>query len=52
MASFVKQITVQELSAQGLRGIGPCAATLARAERLHAHERAVTVRLDKLADAA
>jgi len=48
VASFVKQITVQELSADGLRAIGPCAATLARAERLNAHERAVTLRLADL----
>jgi histidinol dehydrogenase len=52
VASFLKQITVQELTPQGLIEIGPCAATLARAERLHAHERAVTVRLDKLSEAA
>jgi histidinol dehydrogenase len=45
VASFVKQITVQELSQTGLRAIGPSAATLARAERLNAHERAVTLRL-------
>lgn len=48
VASFVKQITVQELTAEGLSAIGPSAATLARAERLHAHERAVTMRLDAL----
>jgi histidinol dehydrogenase len=52
VASFLKQITVQELTPQGLIEIGPCAATLARAEHLHAHERAVTVRLDKLSEAA
>jgi histidinol dehydrogenase len=51
VASFVKQITVQELSSEGLRTIGPCAATLARAEGLHAHERAVTRRLALLGDA-
>ena len=48
VASFVKQITVQELSPQGLRGIGPDAAILARAEGLHAHQRAVTLRLSAL----
>ncbi len=48
VASFVKQITVQELSANGLREIGPNAAALARAEGLHAHERAVTLRLATL----
>jgi histidinol dehydrogenase len=45
VASFLKQITVQELTHEGLRAIGPCAATLARAEGLHAHARAVTRRL-------
>ena len=45
VASFQKQITVQELSAEGLRGIGACAVTLAEAEGLHAHARAVTLRL-------
>jgi len=48
VASFQKQITVQELSAQGLRAIGPCTITLARAERLDAHARAVGVRLTAL----
>ncbi len=48
VASFLKLITVQELSREGLRAIGPCAATLAQAERLAAHERAVTVRLERL----
>jgi len=48
VASFLKQITVQELSKAGLRAIGPCAATLARAEKLEAHERAVTIRLRAL----
>lgn len=43
--SFVKAITVQELSREGLAAIGPCAMELARAEGLHAHERAVSLRL-------
>ena len=45
VASFQKQITVQQLSADGLRGIGACTTTLARAERLEAHAQAVDVRL-------
>lgn len=45
VASFQKLITVQELSADGLRSIGPCAVTLAEAEGLHAHAHAVTLRL-------
>ncbi len=48
VASFQKQITVQELSADGLRAIGPCTATLAEAEQLEAHRRAVTLRLAAL----
>ena len=52
VASFLKQITVQELTREGLRTIGPCAATLARSEGLHAHERAVTRRLAMLGEQA
>ena len=52
VASYQKQITVQELSAEGLRTIGPCTATLAAAEQLEAHRRAVTLRLAALEDAA
>jgi histidinol dehydrogenase len=48
VASFQKQITVQEVTAQGLRNIGPCTAILAAAEQLEAHRRAVTFRLDAL----
>jgi histidinol dehydrogenase len=52
VASFLKQITVQELTPAGLALIGPCAATLARVERLNAHERAVTRRLEMMSAAA
>jgi histidinol dehydrogenase len=48
VASFVKQISVQEVSAEGLRNIGPCTVTLAAAEQLEAHRRAVSMRLDVL----
>lgn len=48
VASFQKQISVQELSADGLRAIGPCAVILARAEQLDAHARAVSLRLESL----
>ncbi|MCK7595400.1 histidinol dehydrogenase [Pseudomarimonas salicorniae] len=50
--SFLRQITVQEVSPAGLRAIGNDAAVMARAERLVAHERAVTLRLSRLGDAA
>lgn len=52
VASFQKQVTVQEVTAAGLRVIGPCAATLAAAEQLEAHRRAVTLRLAAMDAAA
>ncbi len=48
VASYQKQISVQEVSADGLRNIGPCTAILAQAEQLEAHRRAVTMRLAAL----
>jgi histidinol dehydrogenase len=48
VASYQKQITVQELDPNGLRAIGPCTALLAAAEQLEAHRRAVTLRLAAL----
>jgi histidinol dehydrogenase len=48
VASFQTQVTVQEATAAGLHAIGPCAATLAAAEQLDAHRRAVTLRLDAM----
>ncbi len=46
---FLRSMTVQELSPQGLEQIGPVAATLAELEGLDAHARAVTRRLDAVA---
>lgn len=48
LADFVKRYTVQELSADGLRRLAPTVTCLAAAEGLTAHERAVTIRMDKL----
>ncbi|HEY0198485.1 MAG TPA: histidinol dehydrogenase [Rhodanobacter sp.] len=48
VASYQKQISVQEVSAEGLRSIGPCTMTLASAEQLDAHCRAVGLRLAAL----
>jgi len=45
VASFQKAITVQELTPAGLAAIGPCAMTLAAAEGLDAHARAIAIRL-------
>jgi histidinol dehydrogenase len=44
--SFVKKITFQRLTIHGLRNIADTVTTMARAENLEAHARAVTVRLD------
>ena len=52
VASFQKQMTVQEVSPDGLRTIGPCTVTLAAAEQLEAHRRAVTLRLAALENAS
>jgi histidinol dehydrogenase len=48
MADFQKRMTVQELTADGIRGLGPVAETLANLEGLDAHARAVTIRLESL----
>ena len=51
--SFFKKITFQRLTAAGLQSLGPAVETMAEAEGLVAHARAVTVRLRALAaDAA
>lgn len=44
--SFVKKITFQQISEAGLQGLGPVVETMARAEGLEAHARAVSIRLD------
>ena len=44
---FVKLITVQEYSLQGLRSLGPKAALLAEAEGLTGHAEAIRTRLHK-----
>jgi histidinol dehydrogenase len=47
LLSFQTTISLQEVTPAGLRAIGPCAAEIARAEGLVAHERSVTLRLAK-----
>ena len=46
--SFVKKITFQQLSPQGLKAIAPTVELMAMAEGLDAHANAVRVRLDSL----
>ncbi|MEP7213299.1 MAG: histidinol dehydrogenase [Acidobacteriota bacterium] len=43
--SFTKKITFQNVTAGGLRSLGPVIEILARAEGLNAHENAVSIRL-------
>ncbi len=43
--SFLKKITIQKLSKQGLTDLGATVVTLAEAERLTAHRNAVLIRL-------
>ena len=45
--SFVKKITYQKLSKEGINNIGPAIELMAEAEGLQAHKNAVTVRLSK-----
>ncbi|MEZ0611604.1 histidinol dehydrogenase [Fibrella sp. WM1] len=46
--SFVKKITVQSITPQGLQTLGPIVETMAEAESLDAHKRAVSIRLASL----
>ncbi len=48
LADFSKRMTVQELSADGLSLLAPTVVTMAEAEGLDAHKRAVTIRVEKL----
>ncbi|MFC4307700.1 histidinol dehydrogenase [Steroidobacter flavus] len=50
LVDFQKRMTVQELSADGLRDLGPTAITIAGLEGLDAHANAVQVRLRQLAN--
>ncbi|WP_423128429.1 histidinol dehydrogenase [Gaoshiqia sp. Z1-71] len=43
--SFMKKITFQEISKEGIRKLGPVIETMAAAEELDAHKNAVTLRL-------
>lgn len=43
--SFIKKITFQEITADGLRALGPTIEVMAENEQLEAHKQAVTVRL-------
>ncbi|RKS52987.1 histidinol dehydrogenase [Gillisia mitskevichiae] len=46
--SFMKSMTFQKISEEGIRNIGPAIEIMAEAEGLQAHKNAVTLRLNKL----
>jgi len=46
--SFIKKITFQELTPEGLQKIGPAIEVMAATEQLEAHKNAVSLRLKKL----
>ncbi|MCO6499443.1 MAG: histidinol dehydrogenase [Vicingus serpentipes] len=45
--SFIRKITFQQLSKEGINNIGPAIELMAEAEELFAHKNAVTLRLKK-----
>jgi len=46
--SFLKKITFQEISAEGIKNLGPTIELMAEAESLTGHKNAVSIRLKKL----
>ncbi|BAX78604.1 histidinol dehydrogenase [Labilibaculum antarcticum] len=48
LESFMKNITFQKISEEGLLNLGPVIEIMAKAEQLDAHCNAVTVRLNKI----
>lgn len=48
LESFMKTITFQQLSEEGIRQLGPVVEQMAEAEQLQGHKLAVSVRLQKL----
>ncbi|UOQ70869.1 histidinol dehydrogenase [Hymenobacter cellulosilyticus] len=50
--SFLKKITFQRITAEGLHNVGPVVETMAEAEGLRAHARAVSLRLESLSTEA
>ncbi len=48
VADFMKYISVQQVTAEGLQRLGPTAMRLAEVEQLSAHQNAVAIRLNQL----
>ncbi|MEJ8568129.1 histidinol dehydrogenase [Elongatibacter sediminis] len=51
LGDYLRRMTLQEASAEGLARLGPTAETLAAVEGLEAHRMAVTARLNAIGDA-
>jgi len=47
LGSFMKSITFQKITQEGLRNLGPSIEIMAEAEQLEAHKNAVSIRLDR-----
>ncbi|MDR0686562.1 MAG: histidinol dehydrogenase [Dysgonamonadaceae bacterium] len=47
LESFTKRITFQEITREGINGLGPTILAMAEGERLSAHGRAVSVRMGR-----
>jgi histidinol dehydrogenase len=50
LESFMKYITFQKLTEEGIKNIGPTVELMAQAEGLEAHKRAVSIRLNQLSN--
>ena len=48
--SFLRKITFQRISPEGIQAIGPAVEIMAENEQLHAHKRAMTLRMIKIKD--
>lgn len=48
LESFMKYITFQKLTEEGIKKLGPVVEEMAEAEQLAGHKRAVSIRLEKL----
>lgn len=46
--SYLKKITFQEITPEGMKNLGPVIETMAAAEQLDAHKNAVTLRLNEI----
>ncbi|QSE96188.1 histidinol dehydrogenase [Fulvivirga lutea] len=46
--SFMKEITFQQITKEGIKNLGPVVETMAEAEGLMAHKNAVSIRLNEL----